>query len=86
MLGDFFVGFGGLACSAWRLVALCRWPPHPKTALLEWVEGRPILLNDGRTLKVHIVHMWMQGDGPMESTKIGCRALPIVVYPEGKTW
>jgi hypothetical protein len=34
MLGDFIVGFGGLACSAWRLVALCRWPPHPKTALL----------------------------------------------------
>jgi hypothetical protein len=34
MLGDFFVGFGGLACSAWRLVALCRWPPHPKTALM----------------------------------------------------
>lgn len=32
---------------------------------LEWVEGRPILLNDGRTIKVHIVHMWTQGDGPM---------------------
>jgi hypothetical protein len=34
MLGEFFVGFGGLACFAWRLVALCRWPPHPKTAQL----------------------------------------------------
>jgi hypothetical protein len=41
MLGDFIVGFGGLACSAWRLVALCRWPPHPKTALLIATGPRP---------------------------------------------
>jgi hypothetical protein len=33
MLGDFIVGFDGLACPTWRLVAVCRWPPHPKTAL-----------------------------------------------------
>jgi hypothetical protein len=41
MLGDFIVGFGGLACSAWRLVALCRWPPRPKTALLLHVHPQP---------------------------------------------
>jgi hypothetical protein len=46
MLGDFIVGFGGLACSAWRLVALCRWPPHPKTALIRAASGgeRPELV------------------------------------------
>jgi hypothetical protein len=57
VLGDFVVGFGGLACSAWRLVAVCRWPPHPKRVL------RPIcvalmaaslwrFLNSARTCKV----------------------------------
>jgi hypothetical protein len=35
---------GGLACSAWRLVDVCRWPPHPKTAL-EAAETSPYVIS-----------------------------------------
>jgi hypothetical protein len=31
----------------------------------EWRIGRLLTLEDGRVLRVHIVHMWWQGDGPM---------------------
>ena len=32
---------------------------------LEWRKGRVVKLTNGRSMRVHIVHMWWQGDGPM---------------------
>ena len=35
------------------------------TSANEWKKGRVLRLDNGMLIRVHIVHMWWQGDGPM---------------------